>query len=241
MWVFSKEMVANSPSRVDGIDFRTECKYKEEGIRFIMTIGHKIGLSYVSLATAAVFFHRFYVIRSQKMFSRWVTAVSCLFLAGKVEETPKKCRDLVKIAHNILNQMDLYEVVSTITPNEVMCYERIILQTLKFDLVVQHPHKYLLDITTKLHGEKEKLNEILQMAWAFVNDSYATTLCLMHQPQHIALSMIYMAVKTLEKDNRLSIEKPPKEWWLHVGGSGITMKVINDIISEVQKFYSKRE
>ena len=27
-----------------------------------------------------------------------VTACCCLFLAGKVEETPKKCRDIMKMA-----------------------------------------------------------------------------------------------------------------------------------------------
>ncbi|KAF1744128.1 hypothetical protein MXB_5015 [Myxobolus squamalis] len=105
-----------------------------------------------------------------------LTAIACLFLAGKVEETPKKCKDLVKAAQDILNQMNQFEMATTVK------------QTLKFDLVVQHPFKYLLEITTKLRGSKEKLNEVLQMAWAFVNDSYTTTLCLMQPPQFIAVT-----------------------------------------------------
>ena len=31
-----------------------------------------------------------------------MTATTCLFLAGKVEETPKKCKDILKITHQSL-------------------------------------------------------------------------------------------------------------------------------------------
>jgi hypothetical protein len=30
------------------------------------------------------------------------TALACLFLAGKVEETPKKCKDMLKVARELL-------------------------------------------------------------------------------------------------------------------------------------------
>ena len=33
-----------------------------------------------------------------------VTAACCLFLAGKVEETPKKCKDLIKITKSMLSE-----------------------------------------------------------------------------------------------------------------------------------------
>ena len=35
-----------------------------------------------------------------------VTATCCLFLAGKVEETPKKCKDLMKIVRSSLSSSD---------------------------------------------------------------------------------------------------------------------------------------
>lgn len=37
--------------------------------------------------------------------SRQVTGACCLFLAGKVEETPKKCKDIIKTARSLLNDV----------------------------------------------------------------------------------------------------------------------------------------
>lgn len=34
-----------------------------------------------------------------------VTGGCCLFLAGKVEETPKKCKDIIKTARSLLNDI----------------------------------------------------------------------------------------------------------------------------------------
>ena len=37
--------------------------------------------------------------------SQQVTGGCCLFLAGKVEETPKKCKDIIKTARSLLNDV----------------------------------------------------------------------------------------------------------------------------------------
>lgn len=34
-----------------------------------------------------------------------MTGGCCLFLAGKVEETPKKCKDIIKTARSLLNDI----------------------------------------------------------------------------------------------------------------------------------------
>ena len=63
-------------------------------------------------------------------------ATCCLFLAGKVEETPKKCKDIVKAAKTYLEAKQLKKHADAFGEDpikEIMTYERILLQTIKFD------------------------------------------------------------------------------------------------------------
>lgn len=134
-WYYEKRQLKNTPSIRDGLDFDTEQRYRKEGARFIMECGTKMGLGHNTMATGVVYFHRFYVFQSFKSFPRYVTACCCLFLAGKVEETPKKCRDIIKMARSMLSDQK-FQSFGEDTKEEVMTLERILLQTIKFDLQV---------------------------------------------------------------------------------------------------------
>ncbi|EDO48578.1 predicted protein, partial [Nematostella vectensis] len=193
-WLFTHDGLNRTPSRLDGIDYATECRYRREGTRFIMECGNKMGLRYDTMATGAVYFHRFYMIQSFKNFPRWVTGAACLFLAGKVEETPKKCRDIIKTANSLLTPPQ-FEAFGPDPKEEVMIYERILLQTIKFDLQVEHPYPCLLKLGKGLKGDRAKLNKLVQMAWTFINDSLSTTLCLKHRSEVIANAMLALAAK----------------------------------------------
>lgn len=109
-----------------------------------------------------------------------MTGACCLFLAGKVEETPKKCKDIIKTARSLLNDVQfaqfgddpkvsnpfntqsvslvIFSLLNTtvfhgMSPQEeVMVLERILLQTIKFDLQVEHPYQFLLRYAKQLKG-----------------------------------------------------------------------------------------
>uniref|UniRef100_A0A0M3HH77 FERM domain-containing protein n=1 Tax=Ascaris lumbricoides TaxID=6252 RepID=A0A0M3HH77_ASCLU len=66
---------------------------------------------------------------------------------------------------------------------EVMGIERVLLQTIKFDLHVDHPYTYLLQYQKVFKLDREKKQTVLQNAWTFVNDSMSTTLCLIWEPE----------------------------------------------------------
>lgn len=58
--------------------------FNSEATNFIKECGNLMNLGYATMHTAIVYMHRFYMFHSFKTFPRFVTACSCLFLAGKV-------------------------------------------------------------------------------------------------------------------------------------------------------------
>lgn len=105
-WYYEKDDLKNTPSNRDFVDHATEkryylcyvyfinnkkltftlyyLRYRLEGTKFIKECGNLMNLGYATTHTAIVYFHRFYMFHSFKTFPRYVTACSCLFLAGKV-------------------------------------------------------------------------------------------------------------------------------------------------------------
>ena len=51
-----------------------------------------------------------------------------------------------------------------------MTLERILLQTIKFDLMVEHPYSYVTRFAKLLKGDQDKKRTLVQNAWTFVND-----------------------------------------------------------------------
>ncbi|KAI4500188.1 hypothetical protein M0802_004605 [Mischocyttarus mexicanus] len=238
-WYYEKKELRNTPSAHDGIDYDTECRYRKEGARFIIDTGTKMDLGYNTMATGVVYFHRFYMSHSFKNFPRYVTACCCLLLAGKVEETPKKCKDIIKTAKSLLTE-EKFMTFGEYPKEEVMTLERILLQTIKFDLQVEHPYSYLLKYAKCLKGDKGKLQKMVQMAWTFVNDSLCTTLSLQWEPEIIAVALMYLAGK-LSKFEVLDWNgRQPRHlrWW-DMFVEDVTMDLLEDICHQVLDLYSQ--
>lgn len=170
-WYYDKSELKRTPSIMDGISYEKERMYRNEGARFILNAGLQMKLRYDTLATGVVYFHRFYMRHSFKVFPRYVTAACCLFLAGKAEETPKKCKDIIKIARTLLDD-NQFGTFGDDPKEEVLTLERIVLQTIRFDLQVEHPYRFLVSYAKCFKGNKDKIQGMLQMAWTFTNDRY---------------------------------------------------------------------
>ena len=59
----------------------------------------------------------------------------------------------------------------------------------------------------------EKINEFVQKAWIFINDSLSTTLCLIYKPQVIGLAVLFLAFKLSNQNIRDFMAKPRTDWW----------------------------
>ncbi|XP_037731408.1 cyclin-K-like [Drosophila subpulchrella] len=240
-WYYDKKELREAPSILDGISFDTERRYRKEGARFIMECGTKMGLGHNTMATGVVYYHRFYMFHSFRSFPRYVTACCCLFFAGKVEETPKKCRDIIKTARGILNDNYFYSFGDD-PKEEVMTLERILLQTIKFDLQVEHPYTFLLKYAKCFKGDQQKLQKMVQMAWNFVNDSLSTVVCLQWEPEIIAVALIHLASK-LSKFTVQDWEgrQPQHQRWWDMFVSDVTMEILEDICHQVLDLYQSTQ
>ncbi|KAI5073378.1 hypothetical protein GOP47_0011391 [Adiantum capillus-veneris] len=214
-WYFPREHIeSTSPSRLDGIDVAKEAYLRKSYCTFLQDLGMHLKVPQITIATAIVFCHRFFLRQSHARNDRYVIATVCMFLAGKVEETPKLLQYVISAAWEIRHKKDS-NMVQRIKAKEiyeqekelVLIGERLVLATLGFDLNIHHPYKPLVTAIKKL---KVAQNSLAQVAWNFVNDGLRTSLCLQFKAHHIAAGAIFLAAKFL-KVKLPSNDKRP--WW----------------------------
>jgi hypothetical protein len=137
---------------------------------FLQDAGMRLRLPQLTIATAVVFFHRFYVRHKFKDYDKNTIASTCLFLAAKVEETPKKLKDVIDIMCNIKYKKEYKPDSKEFLElrEKILTQELAVLQTIAFDLTVEHPYKHLLTYVKGIKGNRQ----LAQVAWNFVNDRY---------------------------------------------------------------------
>ncbi|XP_044468831.1 cyclin-T1-3-like [Mangifera indica] len=204
-WYFSrKEIEQNSPSRRDGIDWKKESYLRKSYCTFLQDLGMRLKVPQITIATAIIFCHRFFLRQSHARNDRRTIATVCMFLAGKVEETPRPLKDVILVSYEIIHKKDKDpDAISRIKQKEIyeqqkeliLLGERLLLSTLDFDLHALHPYKPLVEAIKKF---KVAQNALAQVAWNFVNDGLRTSLCLQFRPHHVAAGAIFLAAKFLK-------------------------------------------
>ncbi|XP_062223389.1 cyclin-T1-2-like [Phragmites australis] len=199
-WYFTREeLVKFSLSRKDGITESKESEIRHLYCSFIWDVGIRLKLPQMTIATAIMFCHRFYLHQSLAKNGWQTVATVCVFLASKVEDTPCPLDLVVRVAYETMYRRDL-ATAQRIRQKDVfekqkaliLIGERLVLTTIRFDFNIQHPYRPLLDAMKNL-GIIQK--EVKQVAWNFVNDWLKTTLCLQYKPQYIAAGSLYLAAK----------------------------------------------
>ncbi|GLT59108.1 hypothetical protein SLA2020_319470 [Shorea laevis] len=237
-WYFSrKEIEENSPSRKDGIDLKKETYFRKSYCTFLQDLGMRLKVPQVTIATAIIFCHRFFIRQSHAKNDRRTVATVCMFLAGKVEETPRPLKDVILVSYEIINKKDpaatqkikqkeVYEQQKEL----ILLGERVVLATLGFDLNVHHPYKPLVEAIKKF---KVAQNALAQVAWNFVNDGLRTSLCLQFKPHHIAAGAIFLAAKFLKV--KLPSEGE-KVWWQEFD---VTPRQLEEVSNQMLELYEQ--
>ncbi|EFH46233.1 cyclin family protein [Arabidopsis lyrata subsp. lyrata] len=237
-WYFGrKEIEENSPSRLDSIDLKKETYLRKSYCTFLQDLGMRLKVPQVTIATAIIFCHRFFIRQSHARNDRRTIATVCMFLAGKVEETPRPLKDVIVVSYEIIHKKDpttaqkikqkeVYEQQKEL----ILSGEKIVLSTLGFDFNVYHPYKPLVEAIKKF---KVAQNALAQVAWNFVNDGLRTSLCLQFKPHHIAAGAIFLAAKFLKVKLPSDGEKV---WWQEFD---VTPRQLEDVSNQMLELYEQ--
>ncbi|KAG7019438.1 Cyclin-T1-5, partial [Cucurbita argyrosperma subsp. argyrosperma] len=237
-WYMSrKEIEENSPSRRDGIDLKKETYLRKSYCTFLQDLGMRLKVPQVTIATAIIFCHRFFLRQSHAKNDRRIIATVCMFLAGKVEETPRPLKDVIIVSYEIIHmknpaaaqrikQKEVYEQQKEL----ILLGERVVLGTLAFDLNIHHPYKPLVEAIKKF---KVAQNALAQVAWNFVNDGLRTSLCLQFKPHHIAAGAIFLAAKFLKVKLPSDGEKV---WWQEFD---VTPRQLEEVSNQMLELYEQ--
>lgn len=225
-WLFSESELLLTPSIIAGkLSPEKERENRGKGVNFILQAGIMLKLPQITLATASVFLHRFYMRHSMvdvpgraPGYHYYSMAATCLFLATKVEENCRKMKELV-IACVRVAQKDPNKLVDEQDSeywrwrDNILHSEDVLLETLCFDLNLEAPYKILFELLLQLHHENHK--RLRNAAWAFVNDSCLTMLCLLFPCRIIAASAVYAAAK--HTGVNFLDDRAGRPWWEAAG------------------------
>nr|CAD7455854.1 unnamed protein product [Timema tahoe] len=133
-------------------------------------LGIKLDAQPLTIATAAILFHRFFKEADVGGYDVYLIASTTLYLAGKVKDDPLKIRDVINVTHNTLHRgsapLELGDEYWNMR-DAIVQAELLIMRMLKFEVTITHPHK-------DFHFEPSILD---------------------YTPQHIAVACINLALQ----------------------------------------------
>ncbi|CAG2054558.1 unnamed protein product [Timema podura] len=189
--------------RQQDLQILTEEEYQKIFIFFsnlIQILGEQLKLRQQVIATATVFFKRFYARNSLKCIDPLLLAPTCVFLASKVEEFGvisnsrliTTCQTVVKNKFNYA-----YTQEFPYRTNHILECEFYLLENLDCCLIVYQPYRPLMQLIHDIGGQEDQL---LALTWRVINDSLRTDVSLLYPPYQIAIGCLQIACVILQKD-----------------------------------------
>ncbi|KAL8674066.1 MAG: hypothetical protein Q9168_001526 [Polycauliona sp. 1 TL-2023] len=242
-WILTESELLRTPSILDGLSPEKERENRGKGVNFIFQVGIMLKIPQVTLATASVLLHRFFVRHSmveapgRPTFHYYSMAATSIFLAIKIEENGRKMKDLV-VACVRVAQKDPRKLVDEQDKeywrwkDNILHNEDVLLEALCFDLTLEPPYKFLSEYLDYF-GESEN-RRLRNSAWAFINDSCMTILCLQFSSRAIAASALYAAAKHCHTE--ILDDEAGRPWWEVIG---IDIKTIKQACNTLAAVYEQ--
>ncbi|KAF5297905.1 hypothetical protein FQA39_LY11890 [Lamprigera yunnana] len=181
--------------------------------------------------------HRFYVFHSFTRFQWNSIAAAALFLAAKVEEQPRKLEHVIRVVTPPKNPHDTsFDTTSEryiAQAQDLVFNENILLQTLGFDVAIDHPHTHVVRCCHLVRASKDLAQTSYFMA---SNSLHLTTMCLQYKPTVVACFCIHFVCKWSNWEIPLSNEK--KEWFSYVDDT-VTSELLEQLTKEFLFIYDR--
>ncbi|XP_068165332.1 cyclin-T2-like [Antennarius striatus] len=236
-WLFTRDQLENSPSRRCGIEADRELSYRQQAANLIQDIGQRLNVSQLIINTAIVYMHRFYMIHSFTKFHRNIISQTTLFLAAKVEEQPRKLEHVIKIAYACISPqepaLDTKSNAFQQQAQELVALETIVLQTLGFEITVDHPHTDVVRCSQLVRASKDLAQTSYFMA---TNSLHLTTFCLQYRPTVVACVCIHLACKWSNWE--IPVSTDGKHWWEYVDRT-VTLHLLDELTHEFLQILEK--
>uniref|UniRef100_A0A1I7YHZ2 Cyclin-C n=1 Tax=Steinernema glaseri TaxID=37863 RepID=A0A1I7YHZ2_9BILA len=160
------------------------------------------------VATACVYFRRFYAKRSFKDIDPFLLAPTCVILASKVEE--QGMLSSTKIVNSVAVALKKWPFlnldVQNFRPLVMQEAEFFLLEILDCCLVVYHPYRPLMQMWNDLasmYKDCRDLEELKSLSWRICNDVLKTDASLLYAPHLIAVACIAAAAVYANRDIKL--------------------------------------
>ncbi|XP_023370922.1 cyclin-L2 isoform X1 [Otolemur garnettii] len=227
-----------TPSMSSGLDTHTETDLRVVGCELIQAAGILLRLPQVAMATGQVLFQRFFYTKSFVKHSMEHVSMACVHLASKIEEAPRRIRDVINVFHRLRQLREKKKLVPLLLDqdyvnlkNQIIKAERRVLKELGFCVHVKHPHKIIVMYLQVLECERNQ--HLVQTSWNYMNDSLRTDVFVRFQPESIACACIYLAARTLE------IPLPSRPHWFLLFGA--TEEEIQEICLKILQLYTRKK
>nr|XP_004668217.1 cyclin-T2 isoform X2 [Jaculus jaculus] len=236
-WFFTREQLENTPSRRCGMEADKELSYRQQAANLIQEMGQRLNVSQLTINTAIVYMHRFYMHHSFTKFNKNIISPTALFLAAKVEEQARKLEHVIKVAHACLHPLEpLLDTKCDAylqQTQELVLLETIMLQTLGFEITIEHPHTDVVKCTQLVRASKDLAQTSYFMA---TNSLHLTTFCLQYKPTVIACVCIHLACKWSNWE--IPVSTDGKHWWEYVDPT-VTLELLDELTHEFLQILEK--
>ncbi|XP_063695613.1 cyclin-C [Culicoides brevitarsis] len=200
-WILDKQDLIRE--RQNDLQILSEEEYQKIFIFFanvIQVLGEQLKLKQQVIATATVYFKRFYSRNSLKSIDPLLLSPTCIFLASKVEEFGVISNSrLISTCQNVIKNKFSYAYSQEFPyrTNHILECEFYLLENLDCCLIVYQPYRPLIQMVNDI-GQGE--DQLLAYTYRIINDSLRTDVSLLYPPYQIAIGCLQIACVILQKD-----------------------------------------